>query len=114
MLELELDLLTDRQHPIREEPPKPEVVALVLAECEILGQQPAAEQRRPRQTDRCRAIGRDVVIWSGEGAHPREDSGRAPPVERTARRAQPDQLPVTTSVPTIPYASCPGRWQTYR
>ena len=58
VLELELDLLLDRQDPIGEEAPKPEGVALVLAEGEVLGQQAAAEQRRPRQPDRCRATGR--------------------------------------------------------
>ena len=77
VLELELDLLVDGQDAVGQQAAQPERVALVLAEGEVLGQQPAAEERRPRQGDRRGPTGGDVVVWGGQGTHPREDSGRA-------------------------------------
>ena len=39
-------------------------------EGEILGQQPAAEERRPGERDRRRSAGRDVVVRGGQRSHP--------------------------------------------
>ena len=115
VLELELDLLLDREHPVRQQPAQPERVALVVREGEVLGQQPAAEERRPGEPDRGRAAGRDVVVRVGQAAHPREDSGGGAGPGRgvgAGRPARPSP-PVIVTVPTIPYASWPGRWQMY-
>ena len=49
VLELEVDLLIDRQDPVRQEPAKPEGVALGRRERQVLRQQPAAEERRARE-----------------------------------------------------------------
>ncbi len=78
VLELEVDLLLDRQDAVGQQAAQPERVALVVAEGEVLGQQPAAEERRPGQRDRRRPAGGDVVERGGQGTHPREDSGPTP------------------------------------
>ena len=88
VLELELDLLLDRQHPVRQEPAQPERVALLVREREVLGQEPAAEERRPGEPDRGRAAGGDVVIRVGQSAHPREDSGGGAGPGRVGRRGR--------------------------
>ena len=72
VLELEVDLLLDRQHAIRQQAAQSEGVALVVAEREVLGQQPAAEERRPGQGDRGRAgPRRSRRTGRGAGASPR-------------------------------------------
>ena len=99
-----------------QQPAKAERVALGRGEGEVLGQQPAAEERRPGERDRRRPAGRDGVERGGQWAHRGEHSGRVP--RGRGRRGPPRsadrQPPVTTSVPTMPYASWPGRWQMYR
>ena len=72
VLELELDLLLDREDAVRQQPAQPERVALLVGEGEVLGQQAAAEQRRtgerrsrPDGRPRCRRTGRAA------GASPR-------------------------------------------
>ncbi len=64
VLELELDLLVDRQDAVREQAAQPERVALGLAEGEVLGQEPAAEERRARQRDRRRPDDVPAAGWS--------------------------------------------------
>ena len=91
VLELELDLLVDGQDPVREQAAQVERVALVGREGEVLGQQPAAEERRPGQPDRGRTAGGDRVEGLGQRSHQPRIAGGQPPV--------------TTSVPTMPYAS---------
>ena len=93
VLELELDLLVDRQDAVREQAAQPERVALLLAEGKVLGEQPAAEERRSRQRDGGRTSGRDVVVRGGEGTHPREDSGRARSACRAPRACRPSRTP---------------------
>ena len=92
VLELELDLLVDGQDAIRQEPAKLERVAFRVAEGEVLGQQPAAEQSRPRQRDRCRPAGRDGIERSGQRAHPGEHTGRAARHARPGAQARPSHL----------------------
>ena len=62
VLELELDLLVDRQDPVGQQAAQPEGVALGVGEGQVLGQQPAAEQRRHRPTRSRR--GRPAAIAS--------------------------------------------------
>jgi hypothetical protein len=67
-----------------------ERVALGCAEAEILGQQPAAEERRTGERDLRRMAGRDVVERGGKGAHRSEHNGRPARVvalERLIERA---------------------------
>ena len=118
VLELELDLLLDGQDPVRaggRAGGRRRVRR--RREGEVLGQQPAAEQGRPRQRDRA---GRPAAMSSngaGRGRIPARIAGGAgadATVGPPASAPPADQPPVTTSVPTIPYASCPGRWQMYR
>ena len=88
VLELEVDLLVDRQDPVREQAAQPERVALGRGEGEVLGQQPAAEERRARQRD---GAGRPAAMSSygaGRGRIPREDSGRADPSGAMTRRGE--------------------------
>ena len=65
VLELELDLLLDRQDPVGQEPARPNALALVGREREVLGQEPGPEQGRraqarrgPAGRPRCRRTGR--------------------------------------------------------
>jgi hypothetical protein len=86
VLQLELDLLVDGQDAIGQQAAQPKVVPLRVAEREVLRQQPTAEERGSRQRDRCRAAGGDIVVRSGEGTHPGEDSGPSPPSVRGTPR----------------------------
>ena len=67
VLELELDLLLDGQDAVGQEAAQPEGVALGVGEGQVLGQQPAAEERRPRQRDRRRPAGSDASKGAGSG-----------------------------------------------
>ena len=107
VLELEVDLLLDRQDPVRQQAAQPERVPFDVGEGQVLGQQPAAEERRSGERDRRPA---DRPRWRRTG----RGVGRIPASIAVGRRAAWSQSPVTTSAPTIPYASCPGRWQMYR
>ena len=69
VLELELDLLLDREHAGREEAAQPERLALLDREGEVLRQQAAAEERRPGQRDPCRATGDHVVERGRQRLH---------------------------------------------
>ena len=69
VLELELDLLLDRQDAGREEAAQPERLALVDREREVLGEQPAAEQGRAGDRDAGRTTGHDVVERGGQRLH---------------------------------------------
>ena len=82
VLELELDLLLDGQDAVGQQAAQAEGLALVGREGEVLGQQPAAEQRRAGQGDACRAAGGDVVERGGQRAHRRPSICRwtRPPV----------------------------------
>jgi len=71
VFELELDLLLDRQDPVRQEADEAERRPLVGREGEVLGQQPRPEQGRRAEGDPRRAAGRDVVERGGEGLHRR-------------------------------------------
>ena len=66
VLELELDLLLDRQDPVGQQAAQPERLALVGREGEVLGQQPAAEERRPGERDRSPG-GRRAMSSNGGG-----------------------------------------------
>ena len=94
VLELELDLLVDGQDAVGKQAAQPERVALLLAEGEVLGEQPAAEERRSRQRDGGWPSGRDVVD-TGRGGD--ASSARIAGGARTLRSA-PDRAP---SIPTI-------------
>ena len=76
VLELEVDLLLDRQHPVGQQTAQPERVTLLEGEAEVLGQQPGAEQGWPGHGDPRRSPGQQVVEGGGQGTHPVEDSGR--------------------------------------
>ena len=122
VLELEIDLFLDREDPIRQQPAQVEEVSF-----------PLAERRGPWSAAGCRgalvpparsvpdATGGDGIERSGQRAHRGEhsgatnaDAGRDDRPRPCAGSSGPAQSPVTTSVPTIPYASWPGRWQMYR
>ena len=77
VLELELDLLLDGQDAVGQQAAQPEGVALVVGEGEVLGQQPAAEERRPRQGDRSPA-GRRRCRRTGRGGDASSRGYRAP------------------------------------
>ena len=69
VLELEVDLLLDRQDAVRQEPAQPERIALDGGEREVLRQEPAAEEGRACEPDRGRATGGDGIERGGEGTH---------------------------------------------
>ena len=76
VLELQDDLLLDRQHAVGQQAAKPEGVALGVGEGEVLGQQPAAEESRPGERDLRRPACRDRIERGGQWAHRDEHSGR--------------------------------------
>ena len=69
MLDLEADLLLDREHPVRQQASQVEGVAFGIGEAEVLGQQAAAEQRRAGQGDGCRPARCDGIERGGEWSH---------------------------------------------
>ncbi len=69
VLELQLDLLLDRQDAVGEQAAQVEALALVERERHVLGQEPAAEERRSGQPDRGGTAGGDVVERIGQAAH---------------------------------------------
>ena len=69
VLELQLDLLIDRQDAVREEPDEPERGPLVGWEGEVLRQEPGPEQGRRPEGDPGRPTGRDVVEGGGKRLH---------------------------------------------
>ena len=75
VLELEVDLLLDREDAVREQATQPERVALGGREGEVLRQQAAAQQGRPGERDRRGPTGRDGIERGGQGTHAREHSG---------------------------------------
>ena len=95
VLELEVDLLVDRQHAVRQQPAKPERVALGRRERQVLRQQPAAKQGRARELDLGRAAGRDGIERGGEGTHASEHTGRGGPSGAVARPGPPDAARVS-------------------
>ena len=69
MLELEVDLLVDREDAVGEEAAQPERLALGGREREVLREQSIPEERRSCERDLGRATGRDVVERGGQGTH---------------------------------------------
>jgi hypothetical protein len=69
VLELELELLVDRQDAIGEQPVEPERPTLVDGEREVLRQEPGPEQSRRAERDTRRPPGGDVVEGGGQGSH---------------------------------------------
>jgi hypothetical protein len=66
MLQLELDLLGDRQRPVRQETCQPEGVTLLTVEREVLREQTGTEEGRSAQPDPRRPAGGDVVEGGGQ------------------------------------------------
>ena len=93
VLELELDLLLDRQDAGREEAAQPERLALLGREREVLRQQAAAEQGRAGDRDaapdarpRCRRTGRAAASRPKYGSRHGAPAARFPLARRDPRR----------------------------
>ena len=112
VLELELDLLLDGQDAVGQQPAQ----AGTRRARSWLKARSLVSSRLPRRAGPASAIdaGRPAAMSSngaGSGRIQARIAGRTGSAPRPRDAAQP---PVTTSVPTIPYASWPGRWQMYR
>ena len=77
MLQLEGDLLLDREDAVREQAAQAEGVALPVRESEVLRQQAVAEQGRSGERDRRRPTCRDRVERSLQGSHRPRVYGRS-------------------------------------
>ena len=75
VLELEVDLLIDRQHAIRQQPAEPERVPFGRWEGQVLRQQAAAKEGRSGEGDLGGAAGRDGIERGWQGTHAPEHSG---------------------------------------
>ena len=72
VLDLEVDLLLDRQDAIRQQAAEAEDVALLRREGEVLGEETAGQERRARDVDRRRQARGDPIEGRRQGAHRRQ------------------------------------------